>query len=139
MAVPEVGCCRVQSILIVVLLPAPFGPRKPKISPGCTEKLRWSTAVKPSNCLTRSRTSIAALGDAASIGERIVAAVGSSIVAVVTRSLPVSDRARRARLPDRQWPPGGAAWPRRRGEPAGLSSGRQSPLDTERAVRDRRG
>ena len=32
---------------IVVVLPAPFGPRKPKDSPCATSKSTWSTAVKP--------------------------------------------------------------------------------------------
>jgi len=32
-------------ILIIVVFPAPFGPRKPNISPCCTEKLIESTAV----------------------------------------------------------------------------------------------
>jgi hypothetical protein len=34
----------VQSIEIVVDLPAPFGPRKPKISPGSTSKSMPRTA-----------------------------------------------------------------------------------------------
>src|SRR5207302_3883756 len=34
---PEVGLIKPTSIRIVVVLPAPFGPRKPKISP------RWSS------------------------------------------------------------------------------------------------
>src|SRR5947207_137523 len=34
------------SILITVVLPLPFGPRKPKTSPFSTLKLMWSTAVK---------------------------------------------------------------------------------------------
>jgi hypothetical protein len=37
----------VQSILIVVVLPAPFGPRKPKISPRPTWKLTPRTASIP--------------------------------------------------------------------------------------------
>ncbi len=32
------------SISMVVVLPAPFGPSNPKISPGLTESVRWSTA-----------------------------------------------------------------------------------------------
>jgi len=32
-AVPDVGCRSPVSILIVVVLPAPFGPRNPKSSP----------------------------------------------------------------------------------------------------------
>ena len=33
------------SMRIVVVLPAPFGPRIPKISPGQTSRSRWSTAT----------------------------------------------------------------------------------------------
>ena len=35
-AAPDVGSARVQSMLIVVLLPAPLGPRNPKTSPCAT-------------------------------------------------------------------------------------------------------
>ena len=42
----------------VVVLPAPFGPSKPKISPRQTSKLIWSTAVKAPNLFTRSWASI---------------------------------------------------------------------------------
>ena len=41
---PAVGSASVHSILIVVDLPAPFGPRKPNISPGATSKETPSTA-----------------------------------------------------------------------------------------------
>src|SRR5579872_3237098 len=44
MATPELGFIRVVSMLIVVLFPAPFGPRKPKISPTFISKLTLSTA-----------------------------------------------------------------------------------------------
>jgi hypothetical protein len=43
-APPEVGFARVHRILIVVDLPAPLGPRKPKVSPGWTSKLMPRTA-----------------------------------------------------------------------------------------------
>src|ERR1700733_15002385 len=43
-AVPLVGGTNVVSMRISVLLPAPFGPSKPKISPLCTVKLTLSTA-----------------------------------------------------------------------------------------------
>ena len=36
---PEVGFNKAQIILKVVVLPAPFGPNNPKISPLCTLKL----------------------------------------------------------------------------------------------------
>ena len=44
-ATPEVGFKSVVSIIIVVLLPAPFGPRNPKISPSSTLSEMLSTAV----------------------------------------------------------------------------------------------
>ena len=43
-AVPEVGASRVASIRSVVVLPAPFGPRKPKISPVPTSRSTPRTA-----------------------------------------------------------------------------------------------
>ena len=45
-AVPSVGGSRPVSIFIVVLLPEPFDPRKPKISALAMRKLTWSTAMK---------------------------------------------------------------------------------------------
>ena len=41
---PEVGSSSVISILIVVVLPAPFGPSRPKSSPSPTSKLTPRTA-----------------------------------------------------------------------------------------------
>ena len=43
-AFPPVGKMSPMSILMVVVLPAPFGPTKPKISPSFTESVRSSTA-----------------------------------------------------------------------------------------------
>src|SRR5690242_6491985 len=60
-AVPEVGRSRPQSIRMVVDLPAPLLPRKPKISPRRTSNERWSTATKLPKRRVRSRTSIARL------------------------------------------------------------------------------
>src|SRR4051794_15123755 len=57
---PEVGRNSPTIILIVVLLPAPLGPRKPKNSPRLTVKLRLSTAFFWPNTRTRSRVTIAA-------------------------------------------------------------------------------
>ncbi len=45
-AVPSVGGSNPVSIFIVVVLPQPFEPRKPKISPRSMRKFTWSTAVK---------------------------------------------------------------------------------------------
>src|SRR5688572_8791023 len=56
---PAVGRSRPVSILIVVLLPAPFGPRKPKKRPRPTLKVRPSTAVFSRKTLVRPRTTIA--------------------------------------------------------------------------------
>src|SRR5215813_1764412 len=58
-AVPAVGGKSVVSMRMSVDLPAPFGPRSPKISPSSTAKLTPPTAVKSPNFLTISRTSIA--------------------------------------------------------------------------------
>src|SRR5260370_14364828 len=44
-AVPDVGGRKHVSMRIVVVLPAPFGPRKPTICPFSTSNEMWSTAV----------------------------------------------------------------------------------------------
>jgi hypothetical protein len=44
-AEPEVGNTLVMSTPMVVVLPAPLGPRRPKISPGRTLKVTPSTAL----------------------------------------------------------------------------------------------
>ena len=46
---PDVGFSRVVNIMMVVLFPAPFGPKRPKISPGLTEKEMPSTATASPN------------------------------------------------------------------------------------------
>src|SRR5947208_7386655 len=58
-ASPEVGSSRPQRILIVVDLPAPFGPRKPKISPRATERDTLSTATKSPKRFTKCLISTA--------------------------------------------------------------------------------
>src|SRR5436190_19361530 len=55
---PDVGRTSVVSILMVVDLPAPFGPRKAKISPSAIEKLMSSTATMLPNFLVRLVTSM---------------------------------------------------------------------------------
>ena len=42
-----------------VVLPLPLGPRKPQISPRCTWRSMWSTAVRSPNRLVMPRTSMA--------------------------------------------------------------------------------
>lgn len=44
-ASPDVGVIKVQSILTVVVFPAPFGPNSPRISPPETLKLMPPTAT----------------------------------------------------------------------------------------------
>src|SRR5208282_2042930 len=61
---PPVGIKRPQSIRMVVDLPAPFGPRKPNISPFFTCRLMLSTATKAPKVRLRSRTTTAhSVGD----------------------------------------------------------------------------
>src|SRR5215831_18339468 len=64
-AVPDVGFNSPHSILIVVDLPAPLLPRKPKISPRATSNVTLSTATKSPNRLVRPRTSMALLSNRA--------------------------------------------------------------------------
>ena len=52
-ACPEVGAMSVESMLMVVVFPAPLGPRKPNISPLFTSKEMLSTAVTVLNRLVR--------------------------------------------------------------------------------------
>jgi len=59
-ASPEVGGNRVVSILMVVVLPAPFEPSRPKISPALTERVSSFTAVNDPN--RRVRCSISRTG-----------------------------------------------------------------------------
>jgi hypothetical protein len=52
-AVPPVGARKPVIIFIVVDLPAPFGPRKPRTSPAATLNDTSSTATSGPNFLTR--------------------------------------------------------------------------------------
>src|ERR1700722_14976045 len=60
---PEVGAIRVPRIRTVVVLPAPFGPRKPNTSPRATVNDTSATAVREPKTLVRWLTSIAAAAD----------------------------------------------------------------------------
>ena len=55
---PDVGLASPVSMLIVVVFPAPFGPRNPKTSSFSTEKLTFFTALKSPKFLLSSLTSI---------------------------------------------------------------------------------
>src|SRR5450755_3477094 len=57
-AVPDVALASVQRILIVVVLPAPFGPRKPKVSPAATVKSIPRTASTSPYLLVSPDTSM---------------------------------------------------------------------------------
>src|SRR4051812_14916900 len=69
---PLVGFRRPAIMRIVVVLPAPFGPRKPWISPGSTDRLTPSTAVNGPYFLTSVSTAIMASG-------RLRPAVGGAV------------------------------------------------------------
>src|SRR3954470_14535426 len=58
-ALPLVGFASVHSMLIVVVLPAPFGPRNPNTSPASTLKRTPLTASTSSKDFLRSSTSMA--------------------------------------------------------------------------------
>ena len=57
-ASPDVGFSKVVKIIIVVLFPAPLGPKKPKISPFSTENEMSFTAITSPNDLVRDLVSI---------------------------------------------------------------------------------
>src|ERR1700751_2389542 len=59
LADPDVGFARVHRILMVVDLPAPFGPRKPKVSPVDTPKSMPRTASISPYLLVSALTEIA--------------------------------------------------------------------------------
>jgi hypothetical protein len=55
---PLVGSDRPATMRMVVVLPAPFGPRNPKIAPAAAVRLSPSTAVKSPYLFVRSWISI---------------------------------------------------------------------------------
>src|SRR6202522_1262454 len=59
LAEPVVGSARVHRILMVVDLPAPFGPRKPNVSPAATSKSMPRTASISPYFLVSALTEIA--------------------------------------------------------------------------------
>src|SRR5215471_9462869 len=59
---PAVGLSSPAIMRMVVVLPAPLGPRNPWISPGATERLTPSTAVKAPYFLTSDSTAIMGSG-----------------------------------------------------------------------------
>src|SRR5699024_11594639 len=77
-AVPELGLTRVVKIPSAVVLPAPLGPRSPKISDLSTVKLTPLSACGPRRpyCLRNSVTSIMASGAV----DRVAVSISSSSV-----------------------------------------------------------
>src|SRR5690606_9029992 len=79
LARPPLGWIRPISIFMVVVLPAPLGPRKPNTSPGSTAKLMPSTATvrlrrnPRTNSLRRFSTSSTALGISAGHNTPVIA------------------------------------------------------------------
>src|SRR5689334_6994875 len=69
---PAVGLSSPAIMRMVVVLPAPLGPRKPWISPGSTERLTPSTAVNDPYLLTSASTAIMPSGG---LGPAVGAAV----------------------------------------------------------------
>ncbi len=66
-ALPLVTSSRPVSIFMVVVLPQPLEPRKPKISPRSMRKLTWSTATKSPK---RRVSPSASMAGAPSVGAR---------------------------------------------------------------------
>src|SRR5437870_5125665 len=68
---PLVDRTRLSAIRMVVVLPAPLGPTKPRISPPATSRLRSSTAVRSLYTFVRwSSTSTWSLGSRITTGNR---------------------------------------------------------------------
>src|SRR6476660_2247317 len=76
-AVPAVGVTRLSSIRRVVVLPAPFGPRKPVTRPASTVNDRSSTARTFLYTLVRPDTTICPM-DTPSLGPPPLSARGSA-------------------------------------------------------------
>ena len=79
---PELGLASVQSMLMVVDLPAPLGPKNANTSPSKTSKSIRSTAVKLPKRLTNSRTETTGCGGLSDVGREgrvAVAAIGSPL------------------------------------------------------------
>src|ERR1700755_1121633 len=73
---PAVGSSVPESMLKIVLLPEPFGPIRPRISPCSTLNDTLLTAVKPPNRLTRPSTTSTAVPSVCQ--DRLFVAVGGA-------------------------------------------------------------
>src|SRR3954454_3458433 len=131
---PEVTGDTHPTIRIVLVLPAPFGPRKPKLSPLATSKSIASTAVKSSNFLVSPRARMSGAGASSwAMGPRIVPHDPVVFRQVQARTMPLDDLRRR---PARGAPPAGPGRHRRGGHRARARGGGQAGRRPD--VRDRR-
>jgi hypothetical protein len=71
--VPLVGGNSVVSILITVVLPAPFVPSRPWMAPGAIDKSTASTATRPPNRRVSACSTMAGLTGLVDVGSKIVA------------------------------------------------------------------
>ena len=120
-AVPAVGRSSVVSMRSVVVLPAPFGPRKPTISPSPTVRSTPRTAstvrLRLLNVRASPRASIIAIVVPTSVQDQCLAPASpsSSNISIV------GFRPRRAKAPG--WPPDEKAAPRSPGPCQGAAAG----------------
>ena len=90
-------------MLIVVVLPAPFGPRKPNTSPAATSKLTPRTASTSPKDFCSSRTSIAGISATGNFIANVQLRIGATMAddRGTARAQEASRRARRSRA--RRW------------------------------------
>src|SRR6266850_975923 len=95
---PRVGLSSPAMMRMVVVLPAPLGPRNPWISPGSTERLTPSTAVKEPYVLTSASTAIMASGRLRPAMGLVVALGDGELEGPQVLGRPPDQERRRARL-----------------------------------------
>src|SRR5579875_798500 len=99
-AIPEVGCASVHKILIVVDLPAPFGPRKPNVSPAATSKSMPRTAsISPYRLVSPLTRTAGCRSPPAPAAPACVTPAGSASVHVATPIASLHERHPGARDP----------------------------------------
>src|SRR4051812_22278910 len=106
-ASPAVAWTSPVRILMVVVLPAPLGPRNPNTSPGCTVSDRSCSATRPPYALRSPVVSIAGTGGEASASPPAVTVLALVDTVCDTLQLVRSERPghpihHAVRLPDRR-------------------------------------
>src|SRR3990172_12333931 len=86
---PAVGLRTPAIMPMVVVFPAPFGPRSPKISPGESRKLRERTASRSRN---RFESSLTSRTGGISVPARVMKPIGGKIPCLTLSRSPVSRR-----------------------------------------------